>query len=233
MSRLIPDGFLTIRQAAETLTVAMYSGEPDRSIVKQLRDSGQDVADGAAIDEAISELWKAVDKEKIQPFVVGPTGGVPLKLSADMSKGIPALRSPRGQDFNLLRPRNPYYKQFVEWFGPDLSTVSVVFRDQEVTRLARNLLGDRRRRMRSAAKNKPGRPSRRAEVQAVIRDLIEERRWSPAQSIKALTKEVNRRGKWVKRVSDDTVIRTLDELHTVTRDRRFERVRREAKKRKP
>jgi hypothetical protein len=35
-------------------------------------------------DVAISRLWKAVDKEKIEPFVVGPTGGVPL--SPEMSR---------------------------------------------------------------------------------------------------------------------------------------------------
>jgi hypothetical protein len=228
MSRLIPDGFLMIRQAAERLAVAMYAGQPDPDVVKKLRDEGEDGADGAAIADAIAELWKAVDQRKVQPFVVGPTGGVPLKLSAEMSKGIPVLRSPRGQDLCFLRPRNRHHKQFVEWFGPDLSTVSVVFREEEVTRLGRNLLAKRRRRMRPAGQKKTGRPP--LELTETISKLIDERRWSSSQSIKALTTEVNRRGKWKKPVSEDTVARVLDKLHETTADRRFERVRR---KRKP
>jgi hypothetical protein len=232
LGRLIPDGFLTIRQASDKLANAIYSGVPDSDAVKEFRDKGADAADGTAINDAISKLWQAVDKQKIQPFVVGPTGGVPLKLSPEMSRGIPALRT-RGQDFNFLRPRNLYYKQFVEWFGPDLSTVSVVFREEEVTRLMRDLLRTRRRRTRSVGNNKVGRPRRRCEVQTIIRALVDEGRWSPTESIKALSVQVNRRGKWADPASDDTVTRALDDLHAATGDRKFDRVRREAKKRAP
>jgi hypothetical protein len=226
MSRLIPEGFLTIRQAAEELAVAIYSGEPERAEVKRLRETEGDVADGVAIAAAISQLWSAADRGKIQAFVVGPTGGVPLKLTTAMSKGIPHLRSPRGGTLHLLRPSNPYHKQFAEWFGPDLSTVSVVFRGPEVTKLARTLLRARRRRAASAAAKSVGRPSRKLEVKTLIPKLVDQGRWSPTQSIKALTKEVNRAGKWSKNVSDDTVGRALDQLHAETADRRFERVHR-------
>src|SRR5882757_9451772 len=146
MSRLIPDGFLTIRQAAERLVVALYSGVPDRSVVKKVRELGLDVADGAALDHAVSEIWAAVDRRKLNLFLVGARRDAPLKFSAEMSKGIPLLRSPRGADFNFLRPANPLYPQFVEWFGSDLSTVTVVFREQEIEELARVLLRARRRR---------------------------------------------------------------------------------------
>jgi hypothetical protein len=196
----------------------------------ELRVSGHHVADGVAIDAAISQLWKAVDRGKLQPFVVGPGRRPRLKLSPEMSTGIPVLRTPRGQDFHFLRPGNRYHKQLVDWFGPDLSRVLVVFREVEVTKLARGLLGARRRRERSGGKKK-GRPSRRAEVEALIRDLIDERRWSPTQLIKTLSSLVNRRAKWDKLVSDDTVARCLDDLHADTGDRRFERVRRRAKAR--
>src|SRR6476619_4298288 len=104
MNRLIPDKFLTIRQAAAKLAVAMYAGKPDRAVVTRARASGFDVADGTAIDDATSELWSASDRETIQAFVVGPRIANPLKLPFGMSEGIPALRSPRGGDFSFLRP---------------------------------------------------------------------------------------------------------------------------------
>ena len=71
MSRLVPDGFLTIRQATDKLAVAMYSGIPDRSIVEGFKELGIDVADGAANDEAFDEIWAAVDGGKSRRSCLG------------------------------------------------------------------------------------------------------------------------------------------------------------------
>jgi hypothetical protein len=227
MSRLIPEGFLTIRQAAERLAVAMYSGVPDGHIVEKLRKSGLDVADGAAIEHAIDELWSAVDERKIRTFVLGATRRSPLKLSPEMSKGIPILRSPRGGDLYFLRPGSSLHTQFVSWFGPDLCTIMVVFKEVEIRKLARTLLRARRRREALKVGKKVGRPSRRAEAEPVIREMIDQGHWSPTQSVKALTSLVNRRGSWINPLSDDTVRLVLDELHKKTGDRRFERLQRQ------
>jgi hypothetical protein len=224
MSRLVPDGFLTIRQAAEKLAVAMYSGIPDRLTVKGFKELGIVVADGAANDEAFDEIWVAVDGGKIQTFVVGRGRVEALKLSDRMSKSIPGLRHPRGADFSLLRPRNPLRKQFVEWFGPDLSVIAIMFRETEIDRLARTLLRARRRRVASSGASTAGRPQRQVEVKAIIREVVDQGARRPTESMKALTREVNRRVD--KLVSDDTVRRALDDLHRETGDRRFERVRR-------
>jgi hypothetical protein len=227
MSRLIPDGFLTIRQAAEQLAVAMYSGVPDRPIVKQLREkSGFDVADGQAIEDANSKIWAAVDRRTLQTFAVGAKHQTPLKLSAAMSKEIPGLRSSRGGNFGLLRHSNRNHHQFAEWFGRDLTKVSVVFREAEITQLARTLLRTRRRKAMSAGTTKVGRPSHKIEVKRIIREVIGARKWNPTQSMKKLTQRVNSKGTWLHPLSDDTVARGLDELYSETGDRQFQRVRR-------
>ena len=226
VTRLIPKGFLTLRQAADKIAVAMYSGVPDRPVVKQNKESGFAVDDGAAIDDAISNIWAAVDNGKLQAFVIGPKRPTPLKLSASMSKGIPLLRNPRGGDFNFLRPGNPNHRQLVDWFGPDLSIVSVVFQEPEITRLARTLFRARRRKTRRVGMRNPGRPSLQAEVTGIVREIVEKGRWVPTQSLKGLTTEVNRRSRRSEPISDDTVARALDRLHDQTADRRFERVRR-------
>jgi hypothetical protein len=214
MSRLIPDGFLTIRQAAELLAVAMYSGVPDRPIIKQLREkSGFDVADGQAIEDAKSEIWVAVDRT-LQTFAVGAKHQTPLKLSAAMSKEIPGFRSSTGGNFGLLRHSNRNHHQFAEWFGRDLTKVS------------RTLLRTRRRKAMSAGTTKVGRPSHKIEVKRIIRGVIHARKWNPTQSIKKLTQKVNSKGTWLHPLSDDTVARRLDELYSETGARRFQRVRR-------
>lgn len=61
-------------------------------------------------------------------------------------------------------------------------------------------------------------------VKATIREVIERKKWSSTQSLKALTQEVNRLGKWLDRVSDETVRRGLDSIYEETNDRRFERL---------
>jgi hypothetical protein len=232
MSRLIPEDFVPIRQAADDIAVAMFSGVADRPIITTHRQSGFDVADGQAIDEAISTIWRAVDHGKVQAFLIGPKFPSPLKLPADMSRGIPLLRSPRGGEFNYLRPREPHYRRLVEWFGCDLSRVSVAFKTAEIAKLARTLLKARRRKSawrRKSASGEPkaaGRPSRRTEVKPIIREIVEEGRWSPTQSIKSLAYAVNGRCTWINDVSDDTVERGLAEIYRETGDRRFERIRR-------
>jgi len=64
-----------------------------------------------------------------------------------------------------------------------------------------------------------------AVVRPVIRDLVVNGKWNPTIGMKALTRQVNRAGKWPQDVSQDTVTRTLDLLREETKDRRFERVR--------
>jgi len=97
MRGLIPDGFLTMRQAAAKLAAAMYSGMPDRAIVQSVRELGLDVADGTALDDAVSEIWAAVDRGKLNLFLIGARREAPLKFPPELSKGIPLFRSPRSR----------------------------------------------------------------------------------------------------------------------------------------
>lgn len=67
------------------MAAAMYAGVPDRSSVTQFREQGFDVADGAAIDDATSEIWAAVDKGKVEPFVNSAKSQMPLRVPADIT----------------------------------------------------------------------------------------------------------------------------------------------------
>ncbi len=89
-------------------------------------------------------------------------------------------------------------------------------------RLSRSLLRARRRRV--ACKRSRGRPSAKADV--IIRAIIDHGKWSATRSLKALTTIVNRKATWPKRISEDTVKRSLDELLSETGDRRFQQLRR-------
>jgi hypothetical protein len=226
MTAVLPNGYVTILEAADLLSPALHAGVPDLRVVSQLRKEGLNVRDGQARDRAITEIWKAVDKAKLRTLAVGGRPRRIVRLDPELTKSIPTLRSPRGRGFTSLRQSNPAYHQLACCFGPLLPTAVLAFREMEIQKLARRLM--RARRIAESAngpKNPRGRPSRMAIVQPVISDLVTKRRWNSTLGLKALTREVNRAGKWSQHVSQDTVTRTLDLLHEQTNDRRFERVR--------
>jgi hypothetical protein len=231
MTVVLPNGFLTILQAADTLLPAMYGGVLDRPIVKRLRDQGLDVSDGSARDRAIEEIWKAVDAGKLRPLAIG---GRPRKIiRLDDTKSIPTLRSARGRGFAMLRQSNPAYHQLASYFGPLVCSATLAFRETDIRKLAARLLRARRAAQKSDnQKNPRGRPSQIKRAQMVIRDVIAKGRWNVTASMKALAREVNRAGKYSPPMSDDTVTRALDLLYEETNDRRFARVRRERRPRR-
>jgi hypothetical protein len=223
MTTVLPSGYVTILDAAEMLQAAMHAGVPDLPIVTKLRQEGLEVNDGPARDRAIAELWKAVDKGALRSMAIGGRPRRVVRLDAQFTRSVPALRSPRGRGFTLLRQSNAAYHDLASWFGPSFHTAAVAFRVTEIQKLARRLM--RARRIAQRRKKGRGRPSLMATVQRVIRDVVDRRKWDATMTMKALTREVNRAGKWEQLISQDTVTRALDGLYEQTGDRRFERVR--------
>ena len=62
MTRLVPIGFLTFREAVSKIEDAMFAGIPNREEVKKHRDRGYCVGDGAADRKAADELWRQLTK---------------------------------------------------------------------------------------------------------------------------------------------------------------------------
>jgi hypothetical protein len=232
MTAVLPIGYVTILEAAEMLQPTMYAGVPDMPIVTRLRQEGIEVNDGPAIDRAIAELWKAVDKGTLRCVAIGGRPRRIVKLDAQFTKGVPGLRNPRGRGFTLLRQSNPAYHQLATWFGPLSHEATLAFRAKEVQALARKLMRARRTRQRTDGQKRPlGRSSRIDVVKPVIRDVIERGKWNSTKALKALSRDVNRAGKWPQPMSEDTVTRALDLLYEQTSDRRFKRVRRNRRRR--
>jgi hypothetical protein len=212
-------------QAVEMLQPSMFAGVPDQVVVIKLRQKGVNVKDGLATDHAIAEIWKAVDSGTVRPMVVGGRPRRIIRLPPDITEQIPTLRSPRGRGFTFLRPSKPAFHKLAGWFGPDLSNITLAFRETEIRKLGRRLIRTRRRAS-DGVKKRRERPSRQEAVRSVIREIIESRKWNPLMGVKALAQAVNRAGKWAKPVSEDTVARALDQLYEEMQDRRYKRVHR-------
>jgi hypothetical protein len=224
MTVILPPGYVSILQAADILEQSLFAGLPDKPVILRYRQAGLAVGDGTARDQAIAELWKAVDARKLHAMAFGGRPRRMVRLDPALTEQIPWLRSPRGRGFTALRPSNPAFHSFVAWFGPHVGDATLAFCETEIQRLGRRVMRTRRRVSRSSdTKKRVGRPSRKAAVSAMIREIIGTRKWSPLLGLKALTKETNRKGKWSKPASEDTVARALDWLYENTQDRRFER----------
>jgi hypothetical protein len=131
MTAVLPIGYVTLLEAAEMLLPAMYAGVPDLPIVTSLRQEGIDVKDGSAMDRAVVELWKAVDKDTLRSVAIGGRPRRVVRLDPKFTKAVPTLRSPRGRGFTLLRQSNPTYHELATWFGPSLHTATLAFRVTE------------------------------------------------------------------------------------------------------
>jgi hypothetical protein len=222
MSTLLPDGYLSFREAAVILQNGMFSGVPDRKELLDLRQKhGMAISDGSARQEAIRELWSAVDKQKLRLMAIG---GIPrriIRLDPQLTEEVPFLRHPRVGSFHYVRSSHPMHSKFRAWFGRELAQVELAVRKSEVDRLVKSA---RRSRRAKRGPSKSGRPSLQTEVRAAIQTIADAQQWTSLQSVKALTSLVNRRIS--RTLSEDTVARALDGLFAATRDRKYARVQR-------
>jgi hypothetical protein len=195
MTTVLPIGYVTMLQAAEMLLPAMYAGLADLPGVKAVREQqGIDVRDGPAMNRAIAEIWKAVDAGTLTPMAIGGRPRQVVNLTPTFTKQVPFLRNPRGRGLTFLRPSNSAFHELAGYFSHDIASVSLVFSETEVQKLARRLMRARRVRLKSEGNKKSvGRPSRQERVVSIVREVIDSGKWSPMQSMKALTRLVNRK----------------------------------------
>jgi hypothetical protein len=228
MSELVPTGYLSRLEAVDILVPSLFAGAPDQPHVKKLREKGIDAADRAAIDKANTELWRGVDRGKIEVFAFG-ANSQRLRMEGSLTEQVLFLRSPRGGDFTYARPGTSAHGKLVAQFGPNLGSVSLAFSKRDVEKWARSLLRTRRRKRASVVgKRRTGRPSRQALAMPVISKLLTEKEWNVTMSLKTLAQQVNRYVDTDKPVSEETVTRALDQLYEKTRDRQFQRICRRA-----
>jgi hypothetical protein len=67
MSAVLRNGYVTMLEAANLLSRAMYAGVSDLPVVSRLREEGLSV-DGQARDRAIAEIWRPSTKPGCEPW---------------------------------------------------------------------------------------------------------------------------------------------------------------------
>jgi hypothetical protein len=223
MAELVPMEYLSLREAIDVIVRSLFAGTPDQPHVIKLREQGIDAADGAAIDEANAGLWQGVDTGKVEVFAIG-TNGQLLRIEGSLTEQVPLLRNPRGGDFTYSRPGTSAHAKLVAQFGPNLGSIYLAFREQDIRKWTRSLLRAKRRSASNVGNSPVGRPSRQALVMPVIRKLVSENEWNATMSVKTLTHLVNGNLKPNKPISEDTVTRALERLNQETGDRAFQRI---------
>jgi hypothetical protein len=222
--QVLPEGFLSLHEAAEIVEHALFAGKLESEAVRKLRASGLDVREREARAVSIQVLWKGVDEKRLNAFAL--LGAKIAQLKSEQTQGIPMLRNSSGGSFVYLRLNHPAHDGMFKWFGADLARASLAFKGEEVRKYAAHVLRSRRRIARTTG-TKRGRPGFGLALQTMIREMIERGEWNTAQSYKALASKLGRRLAPRVPVSERTVRRVLDELYQETKDRRFRRIKRE------
>lgn len=223
MSALVPVGYLSRREAIDIIVHSLFSSLPDRPELTELREKGIDAADGGAIDVANAELWRGVDRSKIEVLACGANGQF-FRMDVGLTEQVPYLRNPRGGGFTFSRPGTSAHDKLVAQFGTNLGGISLVFLRIDVEKWARSLLRKRRRHASAVGKRQIGRPGRQVLALPVICKLIGEKEWNATMSLKMLAQKVNRRVDADKPISEATVTRALDKLYEETGHRQFQRI---------
>ena len=180
MPDILPIGYVTILQAVDILLPSMFAGVRDREIVKRVRQMEMDVSDGSARNEAIAEIWKAVDEGTVTAMAVKGQSQQIRKLTSAITKAIPALRSPAGRGFTLARPSNPAFQDLTDWFGLDISRITLIFEEAEIKKLGSRLRRTRRRKSSSDGQEQHG-LYRQNTVQPIIREIVGSGKWNPLE----------------------------------------------------
>ena len=225
MITILPEGLVSLAEAAHVVESALSGGKPDQPVVIGLREVlGHDVGDGRASSEAKTAIWKAVDSKVLQVVAVGGRSERVIALTREFTLSIPFLR--RVFSFVYLRPTHRQWKTVARWFGPDVASVVLAVRTTELKKLAQRLMRDRRHKRSSKPGTKYGRPSNQEAIQKAITFVVDRKQWTTVRSLKELTLLVNRSRAVAMSVSRNSVTRALDALFEATKDRRYARIRR-------
>jgi hypothetical protein len=207
----VPHGYERIRDSLRRIVDAMKSGR-------------NTLVDPASADEQIemdarTAIWRAVDARCLSLTVFGRQKE-PERLSPEVTRAVPFLRSKKVLSLVFLRPAHPLYQEFVIRLGIGFPRLAIGFEIAEIERLERQV---RRASPRGSARGR-GRPPITG-VQDAVRAVVDGKRWDTSKSLKILTRKVSRHLK--RSVSDDTVGRAVDTAYEETGDTRYRRVRRE------
>ena len=91
MTRIMRIDYVSLREAADIIVQTLFAGVPGRPRVLMARQTEGDVADGLAIDDAIKELWDAVDRKKVRIVAFGGRPRRVIRLTPELTRGIPLV----------------------------------------------------------------------------------------------------------------------------------------------
>ena len=226
MTRLLPKGLISIHDATLIVQEFRHAGTAESSLVRELKSKGLSVGSREEQTAARAQIRKWILEGRLRLHATGGVRGKDIVLSPTQVGMIPGLKTLSVADLSYLRSSHPLHKQFVGWFGSDLSVVALGVEEKEIRQLGRSIIMRSRRRPQHATS--AGRPAVRGNVEMMVRETVEAGKWSPIKSLKELTQLVNRKRK--PPVSYSTVRRAIDNLYLTTGDRRFRRIPREERR---
>lgn len=204
MTAFLPPGYESFRDTVSRIHSKLTKALPSLGHLAK-HDSNQ-------------ELWRWVDRNRIELFAFGSRRDVPVAIKPDLTWEIPLLRKVCG--FTYLRPMHPRYSELMAILGSDLSRSVLVFRKEDAEELALYVL--RLRRRSKPGGRQVGRPSLFGVAEPIIIEIFNQKGWITPPVLKELQFYVAQ--KLPRGISEASLGRYLDRLWAETDDSRFRRL---------
>jgi len=225
MARVIPDGYVTLREGIEAVAAVLQIGQPPSPEAERARAMGYPQKfDKAPLQDATHVLWRQIDAASLTVWAEHASSSVPVRIDPGLLTFF-GVRRYRLSDLSYLRPHHQLAKMLFQRFGPSWRTAQLLLNKADVERIVRSQERIRKREQRHPGSGKPiGRPSKIVIAMPVIREVVERNGWNGAEPLKKLTK-ILWSAPYKLTVSSRTVARALDQLAEDTGDHRFLRLR--------
>ena len=226
MNGIVPEGYITVKNAAHALAAVRYAGMDAREAVIKVRAAGYDVRFTLEeYEQSATTLWKLIDrthdrKSGMRPvhiWVEQPRTARTIQIEPGKLAAVPFARSYKVGDLSYLRS-GALFLQFSQWFEPPFHHVLLMLKNEDLDYLLRNYRRTVQRKASGASKS-VGRPSSLEAVQNAILAIAEAGKWSARRDSAKVLYQLVRRAPHHLDVSESTVQRARRALINAGHDR--------------
>jgi hypothetical protein len=226
MNGIVPEGYITLKNAAHALAEIQYAGTDAHDAVIKVRAAGYDVRFTVEeYEQSAATCWELIDRthdrkrgmKPVHIWVEQPKTSRMIQIEPGKLAPVPFARSYKVGDLSYLRS-GPLFVQFSHWFDPPFNHVVFMLKVEDLDCLLLNYRRTVRRKARAGAQ-RVGRPSDSPAVQEAILEIDGRGKWNARRdSVKALWQLLGR-PPYSLDVSESTVSRALKALVKADHDR--------------
>ncbi len=140
MNGIVPEGYITLKNAAHTLAEIQYAGMDARDAVIKIRAAEYDVRFTVEeYEQSAATCWELIDRthdrkrgmKPVHIWVEQPKTSRMIQIEPGKLAAVPFARSYKVGDLSYLRS-GPLFVQFSQWFDPPFHHVVFMLKVEDL-----------------------------------------------------------------------------------------------------